>query len=542
MKKFLKSFVAISLAAILTLAISYYSPAGVVNAAEDEKPAMNVEYRSKADIINYYNQHPCDFNMKTQYDEEPSVTQPYNPGKISSATAENANEVLNLIRYTAGLSGMTHVNYDYNEYAQAGALCNKINNMLSHYPSRPEGMSDELYNMAKEGASTSNIAYASWNFTLPKTLKLYMDDGNSGNVSRVGHRRWLLYPQLSGVGFGQVYNYSATKVIGSDRNRDAKEYGVAWPAQNTPIELLKSYDGYPWSISFGKNVPDTVKVRLTDIGTGKVWNFSQDYSDGEFYINNGGYGQTGCVIFVPDGLKLTKGSNFKVEISDIGIDGYSDNLSYNVSIFSLSDKNGIYYEDGSWNYYVDNNIDYNYTGLSYNETGWWYIENGRVNFDYNDIFYDPVYGWWKITNGYVDFDCNDICYSPTYGWWKITNGYVDFDCNDICYSPTYGWWKITNGYVDFDCNDICYSPTYGWWKITNGYVDFDCNDICYSPTYGWWKITNGYVDFVYNDICYSPTYGWWKITNGYVDFVYNGVYDSPIYGTWKISNGAVVFE
>ena len=496
MKKFLKSFVAISLAAILTLAISYYSPAGVVNAAEDEKPAMNVEYRSKADIINYYNQHPCDFNMKTQYDEEPSVTQPYNPGKISSATAENANEVLNLIRYTAGLSGMTHVNYDYNEYAQAGALCNKINNMLSHYPSRPEGMSDELYNMAKEGASTSNIAYASWNFTLPKTLKLYMDDGNSGNVSRVGHRRWLLYPQLSGVGFGQVYNYSATKVIGSDRNRDAKEYGVAWPAQNTPIELLKSYDGYPWSISFGKNVPDTVKVRLTDIGTGKVWNFSQDYSDGEFYINNGGYGQTGCVIFVPDGLKLTKGSNFKVEISDIGIDGYSDNLSYNVSIFSLSDKNGIYYEDGSWNYYVDNNIDYNYTGLSYNETGWWYIENGRVNFDYNDIFYDPVYGWWKITNGYVDFDCNDICYSPTYGWWKITNGYVDFDCNDICYSPTYGWWKITNGYVDF----------------------------------------------VYNDICYSPTYGWWKITNGYVDFAYNGVYDSPTYGTWKISNGAVVFE
>ena len=214
--------------------------------------------------------------------------------------------------------------------------------------------------------------------------------------------------------------------------------------------MFQSYDGYPWSISFGKNVPNTVKVRLTDIGTGKVWNFSKDYSDGEFYINNGGYGQTGCVIFVPDGLKLTKGSNFKVEISDIGIDGYSDNLSYNVSIFSLLDKNGIYYEDGSWNYYVDNNIDYNYTGLSYNDTGWWYVENGKVNYNYNDLYCDAKLGWWKINNGHVDFDYNDLYNSPTYGWWKISGGSVDFGYDGMYNSPTYGSWKISGGSVVFN--------------------------------------------------------------------------------------------
>lgn len=80
-------------------------------------------------------------------------------------------------------------------------------------------------------------------------------------------------------------------------------------------------------------------------------------------------------------MKLIKGSNFKVEISDIGIDGYSDNLSYNVSIFSLLDKNGIYYEDGSWK-----------------------ISGGSVDFGYDGMYNSPTYGSWKISGGSVVFN------------------------------------------------------------------------------------------------------------------------------------------
>ena len=108
---------------------------------------------------------------------------------------------------------MTHIEQYYNEISQAASLCNYINNSLSHYPSQPELMSEDLYNLALEGASTSNIAMATYNLTIPDTIKMYLDDGDSGNISRVGHRRWILYPQLSGIGFGQVGGYSATVLI-----------------------------------------------------------------------------------------------------------------------------------------------------------------------------------------------------------------------------------------------------------------------------------------------------------------------------------------
>ncbi len=547
-KKTIRKFVTFNFILVMALLIGYYTPLNT-NAAEEEKPAMNVEYHSKADIINYYRQHPYDYKKKTVYDEAPSITQPYSPGVLSTTT-ENAKEMLNLIRYTAGLSSMVHVNTTYNEYAQAGALCNYLNNELSHYPSKPDGMTDELYNIGKSGTSTSNIAYASWKFTLTESLNMYMNDGDFFNVPIVGHRRWLLYPQLSGVGFGQVYNYSATKVINNDvdyRNNTADEYGVAWPAQNTPIELIgedsdSRVKDYPWSISFDEWVANSVSVKLTEIETGKVWNFSKDYSDGQFYINKNGCGQRCCIIFVPSDLTLCKGSNFKVEISNIGVKGYENDLSYNVSIFSLTDGTGVYYEDGTWNYYVDYNIDYSYTGLVYSNSKWWYVENGKVNFDYDDLYNDSECGWWKVKNGTVDFDYNDLFYSQTCGWWKITGGTVDFGYNDLYNSESCGWWKIKGGAVDFDYNDLYNSESCGWWKIKRGTVDFGYNDLYNSESCGWWKIRWGAVDFDYNDLYFSPTCGWWKVKGGTVDFGYNDLYDSKSCGWWKVKGGTVDFD
>ena len=283
-------------AVLLTLSFSNIKYSAILVKADDEKPAMNVEYHSKQDIINYYNQHPYDTDMETTYDVEPVVTPPYSAGVISSNVLENAQSMVNFVRYTAGLSSMTHIEQYYNEISQAASLCNYINNSLSHYPSQPELMSEDLYNLALEGASTSNIAMATYNLTIPDTIKMYLDDGDSGNISRVGHRRWILYPQLSGIGFGQVGGYSATNVINNSRNKDADEYGVAWPAQNTPIELLYNWSyqvsGYPWSITFGEKVSNDVNVTLTNLSTGQVWNFNNNSSDGEFYVNNAGYGQT----------------------------------------------------------------------------------------------------------------------------------------------------------------------------------------------------------------------------------------------------------
>ena len=459
-------------AVLLTLSFSNIKYSAILVKADDEKPAMNVEYHSKQDIINYYNQHPYDTDMETTYDVEPVVTPPYSAGVISSNVLENAQSMVNFVRYTAGLSSMTHIEQYYNEISQAASLCNYINNSLSHYPSHPELMSEDLYNLALEGASTSNIAMATYNLTIPDTIKMYLDDGDSGNISRVGHRRWILYPQLSGIGFGQVGGYSATNVINNSRNKDADEYGVAWPAQNTPIELLYNWSyqvsGYPWSITFGEKVSNDVNVTLTNLSTGQVWNFNNNSSDGEFYVNNAGYGQTGCVIFLPQDLTLNNGDSFKVDINNIGISDYQDSVTYNVNIFSLEEKNGLCLsEDGIWNYYSDGNIDCNYTGLALNEYGWWYVKNGAIDWNYTGMALNE-YGWWYVKNGAIDFSYTGMALNE-YGWWYIKNGALDLSYTGLAQNE-YGLWYMKNGALDLTYTGTVKNEN-GTFKVVKGHVE-----------------------------------------------------------------------
>ena len=477
--------------------------------AEDADPAMNVEYRSKQDIVNYYNEHPFVRDMETTYSEEPDVFAPYNLGAVSQKCIDNVTNVVNLARYAAGLSGMVEADSELNKKAQAGALCDAAIGSLTHTPYRPRDMSDELYSLGKEGASSSNIAYASYNLTLPATIRMYLSDSDSGNRKKVGHRRWILYPSLYKTGFGQVENYSATHVIGGKRNYSAQEYGVAWPAQNTPVELLsyagdgRGVSGYPWSISFGKKPGDNISVTLIDLKTGNSWHFSNTYGDdGEFYVNNSGYGQRGCVIFFPENLSLDRGDQFEVRVNNIGISGYQDSLTYRVNIFSLKDKdlsddihggssntgnntggngkvpndtNGLYLaDDGIWHYYVNGNIDVNYTGIVYDQNvGWWYVRNGQIPFDYTGIVYDENVGWWYIKNGQVAFDYTGIVYDENVGWWYIRSGQVAFDCTGIIYDENVGWWYIRDGQVAFDYTGMAYDENVGWWYIKDGQVQFD---------------------------------------------------------------------
>ena len=339
-----KAAIGISILMFATSAGYTFNPVEVK--ADDEKPAMNVEYHSKQDIVDYYNKHPFDGDMDTKYKEEPDVFAPYNLGSLTQKTIDNAQNMVNVVRYVAGLSGMTVEDASLSKSAQAAALANAANGELSHYPRRPRDMSDNMYNLAQEGASSSNIAMTSGRMTLPMSIRMYLSDADSGNRSRVGHRRWILYPTLYKIGFGHVEGYTATRVIGGERNYSAKEYGVAWPAQNTPVELL-SYSGnssvnlYPWSISFGQAPGSDINVTLINNQTGYSWHFGNDYADGEFYVNNGGYGQRGCVIFYPEYLHMSKGDSYTVQINNIGISGYQDTLVSLMEKYNVVTSSGL---------------------------------------------------------------------------------------------------------------------------------------------------------------------------------------------------------
>ena len=287
---------------------------------------LAVDAHSQNEIRRFIASNPAPM-IRNTYDEEPSTTVPYSPGKLSDRTTDEAFNALNQMRYVAGVPADVSYDAGYTEKAHAAALLNAINRDMNHYPARPEGIDDDLYDLGYSGASSSNIA--SGTSSLAYTVRLWMSDSDSSNIARVGHRRWFLNPTMKKSGFGAVGSYSAAYAVdGSFGTTDYRR--VAWPAQNMPLEFWNKGDA--WSVSFGKSVTmENVLVTLTRRGDGMVWTFSADAADGYFNVNNEYRGQIGCVIFRPDNITYSDGDRFDVVIT--GAD--EADVAYTVNFFDL---------------------------------------------------------------------------------------------------------------------------------------------------------------------------------------------------------------
>lgn len=326
MKTFLKKSVTMLLF-LITLSC------GTLCYAGEGGKGLNVEYHTQQEIKEYLKENNVDISAKTEYETVPSVTSPYKAGALTQKSLKSALKTLNAVRYIAGIGYHVTLDEEYNKQAQAASLVNAVNGSLSHFPTQPAGMKDALYELGYQGASSSNIAWTSWETGLGYSIiSLWMEDGDASNIDRLGHRRWILNPAMGKTGFGLVAGNSGTftTVYAFDRSdTDADEYGVAWPAQNMPVEYFGSV--YPWSISMGFFVDKTkVDITLTRKNDGKTWKFSPDDSDGYFNVDNAGYGMPGCIIFRPDDITYKAGDRFHVEIA-----GLVDEVSYDVNFFSV---------------------------------------------------------------------------------------------------------------------------------------------------------------------------------------------------------------
>ncbi len=290
--------------------------------------SLDTVYRTQSQIRSYMEAHPAaEISAADAYASKPNTKVPYYPGVLTEDAIEAGIRAINQIRYAAGLEYDVTAKTDYSVQCQAASLLNAVNNTLSHYPTRPSGMEDDLYNTGYKGAGSSNIAY-NYGSLAASVLKAWMHDGDANNIDRVGHRRWILNPAMKETGFGQVGAY--TSMYSFDRNRELGSIPiVAWPAQNMPVEWIDS--SLPWSISFGTVLQkDDIKVTLTRKKDGKVWSFDSSLANGYFEVNNDYYGQPGCVIFRPDSISYKDGDMFNVKVEG-AIEGKT--LQYTVSIF-----------------------------------------------------------------------------------------------------------------------------------------------------------------------------------------------------------------
>ena len=273
-----------------------------------------IKKRTMQEIEDYLSGHLW-YEDELSYDVVPNTSSPYDMGKVSDKSLNAGLNALNLVRFVAGLDEVSLTD-DYNEFTQAAALVNAANRSLSHYPSQPEGMSDELYTLGKAGASSSNIGMG-YVILGQSVIYGYMDDSDSSNRDRAGHRRWCLNPMMKNTGFGFAENgmCRATAMYSFDKSANVKssEYMVAWPASVMPAWL---FSGDLWSFSKSSAFSEDTTVTVVRKSDQKTWVIDKSSKDGYFSVNNDGYGQPGCVIFSPNDVDVIGGETYSVKIVD----------------------------------------------------------------------------------------------------------------------------------------------------------------------------------------------------------------------------------
>lgn len=294
---------------------------------------------SVSQIIDRYQASPWSLSVANSYSENPSTKSPYRAGHLSDGSLENVLNLLNFIRYVAGIPADVTLDEEYAQKAQAGTLLNCVNGILTHDPAWPDGFPNDLYQAGKSGCSSSNIASGYGNLA-KSLLNGWMYDGDSSNIDQMGHRRWILNPAMEKTGFGAVGAYSAMYVF--DAGGSTVTDFVAWPAQNMPIELMNG-SGTPWTVSLGSDYRaadmQKVSVTLRDVSDRKTWTFSGTNANGLFKVNTDYYGMPNCIIFRPNSVSYNKDSRFQVTINGLtNQEGKGVSLSYHVDFFSLNDR------------------------------------------------------------------------------------------------------------------------------------------------------------------------------------------------------------
>ena len=254
-----------------------------------------------------------------KYQIQPKTKSPYNSGKLSKETINEAIKLFNCYRFCAGIPDEVVNDSAYEKYAQDASLLMKVNNLLSHSGQpKPRGMNDKLYKSGEKGCASCNIANGYSN--LFQAIKGWVrDDGVEG----LGHRRWVINPTMKKTGFGSVLSFHAMYCF--DGNFEKTEYkNIAWPCTNMPLEFGITEK---WCISTGKNVEKDIEVKLINNKNGEVKIFSNQKKNLE--INNSNYGINGCIIF--DGpFKNNDGDSYRVDIK-----GKNIAISYDVNFFNV---------------------------------------------------------------------------------------------------------------------------------------------------------------------------------------------------------------
>jgi hypothetical protein len=218
---------------------------------------------------------------------------------------------------------------------------------LTHHPPNP-GWPASQYEFGKKGAARSNL-YTAWSQgnsdppSMVAALESWMDDSDSGNISRLGHRRWCLNPRMLKLGIASSGRFCAMWAFDDSRKQVPDFDFVAYPPPGLlPTQAFDS--SYAWHVSLhpDKYKPprrDAVKVRIVraqvDLKRGEVQRGTAALPLDFYHVDLAGFGIPNAIIFRPDELDLAEGTHFWVEITGlVDAQGKPAELQYLVGFFA----------------------------------------------------------------------------------------------------------------------------------------------------------------------------------------------------------------
>lgn len=237
---------------------------------------------------------------------------------------------LNYFRAMAGVPGDLTLDSSLSAKAQQAALMMDASDSLSHAPatSWPCYSAD-----GAEAAGKSLLAYSNAPTRSVDLLDGYMRDRGANNAT-VGHRRWILYPQLARVGTGDTPQANALWVSGPGTLRPATSTSaIAWPPRGfTPRPLADPTDRFSLSCAGADFSAATIGMR-SDTG--------QPISVRVESRSDQGYGDN-TIVWSIDATRSpangwdrgTADTKLSIEVDNVANCGGGSNFSYTVTFIT----------------------------------------------------------------------------------------------------------------------------------------------------------------------------------------------------------------
>ena len=312
--------------------------------------AADTATRSAGEIQARYQQLKPTYSG-SPYAVAPNLTSPFATGTLANGLLQDGLDSINYARFLAGLPDDVVLDSANNDKAQHGAVLLAVG-QFAHSQSQPAGMATDFYTIANGATSSSNIGWgyrSLWDFNVS-----CMGDEDTGNIDRIGHRRWILNPPLLKTGMGLANTSTDTYVFDWSRTSAVAYDAIKWPSAGFfPAEMFSA--DVPWSITLNPSLYSWTTgtaghtVTLRRVRDGKTWTFtSADTNKSAEYFNfeTSGYGVADCFIFRPDPKSVGSyqvGDSFDVTLTG-GITRKADNsaatISYRTTFMSQTGHDG----------------------------------------------------------------------------------------------------------------------------------------------------------------------------------------------------------